>query len=301
MQAEFVKDNIELALNKLSDKVLDEGFQKFMEIEDKGLKQFAEAVQNKRDFFGICKHAHSPRSVEGLRDEPRYVFFKECYRQFLPVISLLQKVEGKALSLTGYFIGENHCKAFNLACKFFPDSLTQIVLNNNGLKDPGLSLILSGLGHLTGVKKIVIIDNEFGPESLWSFRQLVNKENTKLEELRLCNCRLQPQTTVDVLTDLRTYHFGTLRKLSLVAASLNKESMKKILDFVKNSKVLMDLDISYNELTFLEMGELISALPANKRLQYLNLSWNSIGPGTKTDAEPVDPKAKEAWVAAKEE
>ena len=180
--------------------------------------------------------------------------------------------------MTGYFISEDYCRAFKTACQFFPDSLTQIVLNNNGLKDQGLSDIFSGLGHLTGVKKIVIIDNEFGIESLGSFRKMVNKEDSKLEELRLCNCRMQPNVTFDILEDLLAKHLG-IRKLSLVKASLNRESVKKLIAFMQASKSLVELDISYNMMSYTDMGEIVTYLHSNKRLQYVNLSWNSIGPG----------------------
>ena len=195
----------------------------------------------------------------------------------MPVISIFQKIENKALSLTGYFVGEPHCRAFNFACRFQPDAISQIILNNNGLKDHGLSLIFDGLAHLVGVKKIIVIDNEFGVEALASFRRLVSKKNTHLDELRLSNCRMRPEITIEVLADIYSTHMPTLRKLSIVNGSLNKESLKTLLALLKESKVLMDLDISYNHLPYAEMAELISCISTNRRLQFLNMSWNSIG------------------------
>lgn len=45
---------------------------------------------------------------------------------------------------------------------------------------------------------------------------------------------------------------------------------------VRSSKHLIELDISYNELKASEMRGVISALSMNRRLQYINLSWNRI-------------------------
>ena len=73
-----MRGNIELAVNTLNEAVLEEGFKKFAKIEDRGFRQFCETVKTSQDFFGICKNAHSPRSLEGLRKEPKFVFYKEC-------------------------------------------------------------------------------------------------------------------------------------------------------------------------------------------------------------------------------
>ena len=86
-----------------------------------------------------------------------------------------------------------------------------------------------------------------------------------------------PKTTLDLVrllseTDLH------LRKLSLVNASINKESMPLVSEMVRSSKHLQELDISYNGLSSVDMAAFVEVLADNKRLQMLNLQMNTIGP-----------------------
>ena len=54
--------------------------------------------------------------------------------------------------------------------KMFPTCLNELLLDNNGLKDKGLALILEGLENLKSVKKFVCKNNELLKNSLCSLR-----------------------------------------------------------------------------------------------------------------------------------
>lgn len=101
-------------------------------------------------------------------------------------------MKDKALHLVGYNLNEAICKAFRNACKKHPDFIRSILLDNNGLKDQGVCMMLEGLSGFKMFKKIVIKDNELSSfESLGHLQLLLErKAPNHLEELRLNNCRM---------------------------------------------------------------------------------------------------------------
>jgi len=69
-----------------------------------------------------------------------------------------------------------------------------------------------------------------------------------------------------------------LRKLSLVQASLCNKDTKNLCDIIKKSELLIDLDLSWNELSSQSMLKLAETLSTNRTLKHLNLSWNFLTP-----------------------
>lgn len=55
-----------------------------------------------------------------------------------------------------------------------------------------------------------------------------------------------------------------------------KSSAELVVDVLQNQQNIIDLDISYNQLTPSTMWNLAEALSENRNLQYLNLSWNNL-------------------------
>lgn len=95
------------------------------------------------------------------------------------------------MHLIGYNLNEPHCLAFRESCKLFPTCLNELLLDNNGLKDKSLALILEGLENLKSVKKFVCKNNELLKNSLCSLRQLILRPSpAHLEDLRLSNCKM---------------------------------------------------------------------------------------------------------------
>lgn len=115
---------------------------------------------------------------------------------------------------------ETHCKALGESCKQFPDALNQMLLEDNGLRDKGLGLIMDGLQNLSQLRKFVCINNEFNKAALKGFSGIFTKPNMRLDELRLSNCRMLPGTTLGLIELLREKEVY-MRKLSLVNANVN--------------------------------------------------------------------------------
>ena len=127
-----------------------------------------------------------------MANDPQFVFFKECYKKFIPIISIFEKINNRCLHLDGYFLTINHCRAFEQACIQFPDALTSLLLKNNGLEDKSTAMIVNGLSYLTSIKKLVIVNNEFGKQSFEALVKILTRPKILFDELRLSNCRMLP-------------------------------------------------------------------------------------------------------------
>ena len=120
-------------------------------------------------------------------------------------------------------------------------------------------MIVNGLSYLTSIKKLVIVNNEFGKQSFEALVKILTRPKILFDELRLSNCRMLPQTTFELCLLLNQVDVH-LRKLSLVNASLNSESLPLLCEKVKQSKHMIELDISYNGLNSNDMAMLIQSL-----------------------------------------
>jgi hypothetical protein len=67
-----------------------------------------------------------------------------------------------------------------------------------------------------------------------------------------------------------------LKKLELIKANLNDNTVQVLGEVIRTNRTLTHLDISWNAITPMKMEKLLFILSKNRRLQYLNLSWNSI-------------------------
>ena len=83
--------------------------------------------------------------AEGMKEDPKFVFYKKCREMNVPVISLLQKRIGKTLSLSGYYLSEQACAALGNAFKLSPTFVDSLILNGNGILDKGMVEIMIGL------------------------------------------------------------------------------------------------------------------------------------------------------------
>ena len=266
---EDIPNNVEQLHIKLEPIAIAEGIRTYKDIQDPSMKQFAKHVQEQKNFHEICKHATSPKSEDCLANDPQYQFYKVCDKMSVPAINIFNKLDNQALHLVGYNLNETVCSAFVESCKITPKCINQIVLDNNGLYDKGLSLVLEALNNLDGIKKVVCKNQmEFQQKSLKQLKTLVRRAAPKhLEELRLTNLRMTSEQTRKVLkymlskkqeivdenldyVEVRKVKIEShLRKLSLVKANLDNHCLPLVIQLLRESKHLVDLDISYNELT----------------------------------------------------
>ena len=95
-----------------------------------------------------------------------------------------------------------------------------------------------------------------------------------LLELRLVNC----ETNIKVMKSLMGFLGGgecKLRALALVQMKINF-SLDELAHLVDTSEVLQELDLSNNECLPIHFAPLFKSLAYNKKLQQVNLSWNTL-------------------------
>ena len=95
-----------------------------------------------------------------------------------------------------------------------------------------------------------------------------------LLELRLVNCDTTPKVLYEIVNHLG-FQASNLRHLALVQMKMNFP-LDELGDMIKESRTLIDLDISGNDCQPLHFVPLLLALTQNHVLQTLNLSWNTI-------------------------
>jgi hypothetical protein len=72
-------------------------------------------------------------------------FFKVCTDNKIPVVDILQRAKNEMLNLRGYFLNDSLCKALLEVCKVHPSFVNSLILENNGLKDKAMAILLEGM------------------------------------------------------------------------------------------------------------------------------------------------------------
>jgi len=80
-------------------------------------------------------------------------------------LPVLNQIENKQLYLKGYKLSSGTCKSLCEAFGVNLQILNGITLDENGLSDTDLSMIIEGLSKQMNVKSIIIKANDFGDKS----------------------------------------------------------------------------------------------------------------------------------------
>ena len=71
-----------------------------------------------------------------------------------------------------------------------------------------------------------------------------------------------------------------LKKLGLVNVNLKDEAFAILTEYVRESTTLTEIDISWSNVGYISMSYFLEVLSENKKLQFVNLSWNQLQEGT---------------------
>ena len=128
---------------------------------------------------------------------------------------------------------------------------------------------------LDHVKALVYKNNDFQQLSLSALSPLLSRRKpNNLEELRLVSCNIGGPITHGLIDEL--LERSNIKKLGLVQANMSAVSFKILCAYVKKSRTLRELDLSYNEIPCRLMSQLIAVIKSNRTLTNLDLSWNQI-------------------------
>lgn len=150
------------------------------------------------------KHIYKQSQIHSARwkykDDPRYIYFKQCDEDQEPSLPLLNHVHDKTLSLQSYALSHGHCNALAKTFEFFSGHINRLILDNCSVDDAAFSSILYGINKLKDFKKIVYRKNVFLHESLKQIEPILQKKiPNHLEELRIENCMIESQVVRQLL------------------------------------------------------------------------------------------------------
>ena len=74
---------------------------------------------------------------------------------------------------------------------------------------------------------------------------------------------------------MNTLNSSNLRKLQLIQLNMNEESFNQFLEYVRKCQ-LEELDLKDSRVTAAQFLQMLEVLRSNKKLKYLNLSYNNL-------------------------
>ena len=164
-----------------------------------------------------------------------------------------------------------------MACQIDDELFNRIYIDNCGLTDSTSSVLFQGLQNLFQLKSVTLRHVSLGAQFVEQLKGIFAKFfPNNVDELRIENCKITKEDSIELCRALNGECY--LKKLSLVQANLDEECILELSYYVENNRYIQDLDISKNQLRSIHMLPLIRVLTDNKRLKYLNLSWNFLVP-----------------------
>jgi hypothetical protein len=141
---------------------------------------------------------------------------------------------------------------------------------------------MQGMMFLTRVKSFIYRRNEIGEKSALLLIRLFGvflPEN--LEELRFERAVMSPEAIRIILDELAQKN-NYLRRFALVENNLDNKAAYALIEFIENSRYLMELDLSNNHIVPKTLRLLLKGLNSRQNsLQMINLSFNFFREETK--------------------
>jgi Ran GTPase-activating protein (RanGAP) involved in mRNA processing and transport len=137
-----------------------------------------------------------------------------------------------------------------------------------------LAKILTGLLEQREFKAFTCKKNQFDLKSTAILIKLLRRPFPQnLHELRIISCTVRPQAMTSLLECIPETQ---LRRLTLVKAGIDTNTIGHIQELVARSRSLVELDISWNRLSPEDLRSLFATLAENRHLCSVNVSWNNI-------------------------
>lgn len=113
-----------------------------------------------------------------------------CKTEKVLPLPIVNKISEGVLRLEDYKLNFGLCKALGNVLDDLGESITKIVLKNNGIEDLDFSLIILGAIQNPFIKSLTIKNNEFKDECLKAMMgYFKDKKKRTLEELCISACK----------------------------------------------------------------------------------------------------------------
>jgi hypothetical protein len=231
-------------------------------MKSKAIEKFIGGIQHRQEFYGVAKHGTSAIISQKVKEDPKATFYAKCQKECVIAMPTLAKIKDKTLNLDGYSLNHGLCNALGKAFNLYHDVLEELIIVNTGADDEMLAAMLEGLHEQHNFKALTYKKNSLGIKSVEQLAKLIKRQRPfNLDEVRIINCKISSAASQMLLEEIQ----GTnLRRLALVKCHINSSHFEYILELVRSSPSLKELDISWNRLTPRDLSELFAVLASNR-------------------------------------
>ena len=162
-------------------------------------------------------------------------------------------------------------------------------MDNCRQSDEQFAILLDGLIGIP-IRRIRYKRCEIAKQSVEKLTEILRKPKpNQLDELQLDSCRIIEADTTIILHELSMH--SHLKKLQLRDIQLTPNNLPDLLIFLtKASSTLTDLDLSFNLFASSCLFDITKILHENKKLKFLDLSYNNFIDNNKQSAKQVPAK-----------
>ena len=151
-------------------------------------------------------------------------------------------------------------------------------LKDTNLTDEGFSILLRSIDeYIRSFKSISVrgTDNKFGQKSYPYMKKILQRRVPfQLTALELEGIKIQPFYPAKLLALVQRY--GLLEKLSLANVKLDIDAFKSLCQYMNKNYSLKDLNLRHLNFPVREFAMILPFIAENRKLQYLNISGNTL-------------------------
>lgn len=109
---------------------------------DQTVHSLTHGVKSKANFFEVSKNYSNAVFLDKYEADPSLNYFIECNKEHVLSLPTLSRIQNKLLSLFSYSLNSGVCKAIKAFLRNNKTVLERLILDNNGLKENMLGLIM---------------------------------------------------------------------------------------------------------------------------------------------------------------
>ena len=242
---------------KLSNSLID------TQIPKKYLVAFQQILIKRQAFFARIRKLAEGKYSD--KDDEKLQFFNKTVENHILCIPFFNKTYDGTLVLTEVAISLGLAQSIRTVFQTCPSIVQHLYLNTNSMIGTHLEAVLEGCLALSGkFKTLTIQHNDVNERCAQLIVELCKRKlPNQLDSLNLYFCKISAEATETLLKGITRCQ---LTQLSLVKSNLNELSLKHLTDMIEANKRLKFLDISWNSLPFRASRKLLEVLASNRKL-----------------------------------
>lgn len=225
----------------------------------------------KQDIFLAYRNGDKASFSGDPDSDPTVRYSTTCIEQGVPPLPILSYIQDQQLVLNMYSLSNKYCKAFGMsACSLY--DLQHVYLDDNYISDEGGSEILKGFAVQGMIRTLYYTRNEIGVKFAEQFENLV--DNSKhLIDINFRGCKYNFHAMCNLFDHIAK--IPIVRKCILADLSLSDHLIDKLCKAFTYKKII-ELDLSYNSISYHGSCIFWSSLKKLKYTKYLDYSWNDL-------------------------